>query len=276
MQNIKVKKYNGDLVPFNLEKLKKGLLNSGTDKFEIDGIVTEILDKIYDGISTRKLHQIAYRILRRKSNQNSGRYRLKNAILELGPSGFPFEEFVARLFAFKGYEVKVGQIINGMCVTHEVDVVAKNGDNYLMIECKHHRNKSTKNDVKIPLYINSRFEDIKNKTKKTDKNANITGMIVTNTRFSSDAIRFSKCAGLKLISWDYPANESLKDIIDKSGFHPITSLSSLKKQTKKQLLEKNIVLCRELIKEANTLKQLGLQQNQVAKIINEATDLIKI
>ena len=80
--------------------------------------------------------------------------------MELGPSGFPFEKFVAAIIKEEGYQTEVGVIVQGACVTHEVDVVATTDHQHIMVECKYHNQQGRVNDVKIPLYIQSRFLDI--------------------------------------------------------------------------------------------------------------------
>lgn len=273
---IQVLKNSGELVEFDLTKLKSALIRSGAKQYEIDGIVKEISNKLYDGITTRKIYQIAYAVLRKKSHNVAGRYRLKKAVLDLGPSGYPFEKFVGRLLAYKGYQVDVGQIIQGKCVTHEVDVIAKSDHTHIYIECKFHKD-SKKNDVKIPMYIKSRFDDVRDqlKTKPENRTLEVKGMLVTNTRFSKDAENFGRCAGLTLIGWDYPQKGNLRDWIDQAGYHPITSLSSLKKRHKEKLLEKDVILCREIDANKELLADLGLREIEIIKILKEAKEIMK-
>jgi hypothetical protein len=97
---------------------------------------------------------------------------------------------------------------------------------------------------------------------------------VCNTRFSEDAMNYAKCAGLILISWDYPEDTGLKYWIDKTGLHPVTSLISITKAQKQKLLEKRIVLCSQLKENRNILEEIGMTQNQIKKVIREAGNLI--
>jgi len=274
--NIEVQKNSGEIVLFDVKKLKSALYRSGARQNEIDCIITEISSKLYNGITTKKIYQIAYKVLRKKSHNVAGRFRLKKAVLDLGPSGYPFEKFVGRLFKYKGYNVEVSKIIQGNCVTHEVDVIAKNEKEHIYVECKFHKDRK-KNDVKIPMYIKSRFDDIRNNLKKLPENKNIEikGMLITNTRFSTDAEDFGKCSGLTLIGWDYPKQNNLRDWIDQSGYHPITSLSSLTKKIKQKLLEKDIILCREIEPNKHILQELGLRNREINKTIKEAKEVMK-
>lgn len=273
---INVTKGTGEKAAFEIEKLSSALKRSGANPMQIGQITREVEAMLYEGITTKRIYQIAYSLLRKKSQHVAGRYRLKKAILELGPTGYPFEKFVGRLFESDGYKVEIGQVVQGKCIQHEVDVVAKKAGKQVMVECKFHSDSSRKSDVRVALYIQSRFMDLKARWESNNSvnNTEYKGMIVCNTRFSDDAMRFSECAGLELISWDYPAGNSLKDWIDRSGYHPITSLHSLKKRDKQQLLEEGIVLCRDLETHQDFLQKIGFPQRQIAKILTEARQLI--
>ena len=269
-----ITKRSGELVPFDNEKLKRSLERTGAGEQDIQEIIQQVNIRLIDGMSTHKVYQMAYSILRRKSHHVAGKYRLKKAIFELGPTGYPFERFVGELLKYQGYQVQVGKIIKGHCVDHEVDVIAEKENKKFMIECKFHQAPGKKSDVKVSLYIQSRFLDIRKQWKKqSEENLRFhQGWIVTNTRFTEDAIRFGKCAGLQLISWDYPEQGSLKQRIDIAGLHPVTALYSIKKIEKQALLKKDIVLCRNLKNEH--LLEIGIRENRINKILNEASELI--
>jgi hypothetical protein len=273
---MKVSKNNNEIVEFDISKLKSALFRTGATNENIDSIISEIEPQLFDGIPTRKIYRIAFKVLRKKSKKLSAYYSLKKALMEFGPTGYPFEVFVSRLLKIQGYDVQVGQIINGKCVTHEVDVVAINSDTKMYVECKFHQTKGHKNDVKIPLYINSRFHDIKNNLSSLPENKDykFKGMIVTNTRFTSDAIDFGNCAGLQLISWDYPTGNSLRDWIDKSNYHPITCLNSANREAKQKMLNNGIVICKDIFDNFSEFNKLGIKDKQLNKIIKEAKEIL--
>ena len=273
---IRVKKNNGEYAAFNIEKLERALQRSGASSFEIEEVIRQMQAKLYDGITTKKIYQIAYAILRKRSQRVAGRYRLKKAIMELGPTGYPFEKFVGKLFEADGYKAVTGVQVEGKCVGHEVDVVAEKGNKKFMVECKFHSDTRKKSDVKVALYIHSRFLDVSAKWKVDENIPEMVykGMVVTNTRFSEDAMQFGKCAGLKVVSWDYPQGNSLKDWIDRSGYHPITSLTSLRHKEKQYLLEEGIVLCRQLSSDFSVLDKMKLSSLRLRKIKQETLDLV--
>lgn len=272
MQNnsFNITKKSGEVIPFDIEKLRRSFERSGANKEEINQVLMNISEQVYDGISTKKLFKMAYAMLRKKSVEVAGRYRLKDAIMELGPSGFPFEHFVSELLKYQGYETEVGTIVQGNCVTHEVDVIAQKDHKKIMIECKFHGNTHTKSDVKVALYIHSRYNDVLASWKKTDTQniSNYEGWLVSNTRFTEDAVQYAKCVGLHLVSWDYPSQGSLRERIDISGLHPITVLQSLSKKEKSSLLNNGIVLCRSLTLE--NLKAIGIVEDRARNILKEA------
>lgn len=177
----------------------------------------------------------------------------------------------------KGYKTQVSILLQGECVTHEIDVLAEKEGNTFTIECKFHSNAKTVSSVKIPLYINSRFLDVQKKWNANPKKTTFLkqGWLVTNTRFTEDAINYGKCAGLTLLSWDYPKNNGISKNIDRYGLYPITTLTTLTKREKKLLIEKDIILTQELVFAGHELKQLGFLSTKIEEILSEAQKLCK-
>lgn len=271
-----ITKASGEPAKFSEGKLRRSLQHSGASNEQIDHVVEGIAKELYPGISTKKIYKIAYSLLRGSSKSLAAKYHLKGAIMELGPSGFPFEKYVGEILRYQGYKVKVGELVKGQCVQHEVDVIAVLDNLQLMIECKYHNLPGTICDVKIPLYIHSRFKDVEAQWLKSAKNKAMAyqGWVVTNTRFSNDAIQYGTCAGLKLVGWDYPANGSLKDMIDTLGLYPITCLTSLTRHEKEYLLEQKIVLCLELDNNGRVLlEQARVSPARIDNILREAKQL---
>ena len=274
----KVKKASGELVEFDVTKLRHSLEKSGASETIITKILQEISDLLYEGITTKEIYSKAFSILRKSPAPIAARYKLKKAIYELGPSGFPFEKYVAEILKYEGFTTKVGVIVKGHCVNHEVDVVAEKGEKHFMVECKFHSDPGRNCDVKIPLYIQSRFLDVEAAWEKLKGHAAKyhQGWIVTNTRFTSDAIQYGKCSGLMLIGWDHPNRGSLKERINHSGLHPLTSLTTLSSAEKTRLLEKGFVLCMDLCKQPDLLKKAGIGPLRHQKILNEAQALCNL
>ena len=276
MDDIYVIKANGDRVLFEQEKLVRSLDKAGAGQDVITEVLKGLGDHLYDGISTQKIYRQAYKILNKLSKRGAGRYKLKEAIFELGPSGYPFEIFVGELLKSQGYKVEVGIIVQGKCVKHEVDVVAENEHNHFIVECKFHSSPSKKSNVVVPLYIHSRFRDIVAKMQHLPgyKTKLHQSWLVTNTRFTSDAIDYGTCSGMNMISWDYPHDTNLSKRVSRTGIHPITSLSCLKKAEKQKLLTKGIVTCHILLESKKLLFDLGFSEKRIINVFLQANQLI--
>lgn len=275
MKDIFITKASGEKSKFSEEKIRKSLSRAGATPEQIDTILREIDVNLYEGISTKKIYRIAFNLLRGESRHVAARYHLKQAIMELGPSGFPFEKFIAEILNAEGYKTKVGQIVQGKCVSHEIDVIAEKEDHIYMIECKYHNLRGKFSDVQIPLYIQSRFKDVEAQWLKNPgyKSKTMGGWVVTNTRFSADAILYGTCSGLTLLGWDYPQKAGLKDRIDLLGLYPVTCLTSLAKVEKQRLLDKKIVLCKEIYSNEQLLETSGIKTARIPTVMKEAKQL---
>lgn len=272
---IFVTKASGEQRPFSEEKIKTSLRRSGAEEDQIDFILQEVKKQLYDGMTTRKIYRIAFSLLKSGSRHLAARYHLKQAIMELGPSGFPFEKYVAELMKFQGYRTRIGQILQGKCVTHEIDVIAEKDNQLVLIECKYHNQNGISCNIKIPLYIHARFNDVEaHEIKKNDyASKDRKGWIVTNTRFTVDAVQYAGCSGIQLLGWDLPFKNGLREQIDRAGLYPITCLTSLTQTEKQKLLDREIVLCLELNNNEKLLRNIGIKTIRTATVLNEVYQL---
>ncbi|WP_432221093.1 restriction endonuclease [Flavobacterium sp. TMP13] len=272
---INIVKYSGAIEAFDLEKLKNSLRRADANETVILEITDEIQSTLKEGMTTKQIYKMTYKMLKSKSRVSASRYNLKKALMELGPSGFPFEKLIGKLLSHEGFKAEVGIIVKGNCVQHEIDVIAQKDNNHYMIECKYHQDQQNVCNVKIPLYIQSRFIDVEMEWKKQPgHNLKLhKGWVYTNTRFTSDAIQYGTCVGLGLAGWDYPKGNGLKERIDKSGLHPLTALTTLTKPEKAKLLDKGIVLCKEIYENPNILDQIGIPKERHKKIIDDSAEL---
>lgn len=259
---MQVKKASGELEPFSEKKVISSLLRAGADTALSDKIVAHVKKELYESIPTQKIYSHIFELLKKEQSPSLGRYNLKKAIMDLGPTGYPFEKFVAALLQHSGYRVETGVEVRGRCVTHEIDVIAQKDDQRVMVECKFHNQPGTRSDIKVALYVKARFDDV---------TAIFThAWLVTNTKLTSDAIQYGECAGMKLIGWSYPSSGSLQDLIEESGLHPVTCLTSLSQNQKQTLLSSNIVLCRDIATaNEDILSSLALGDEQKTRIFTE-------
>jgi len=275
--NFEILKSSGEKAKFSVDKLRASLSRSGADDGAVQEIIDTVRDELYQGISTKEIYNRAFGLLKNKKSIFASKYKLKKAIYELGPTGFPFERFIAALLKYSGYETSVGVILQGKCVSHEVDVLANKNGQKIVAECKFHSDQGNKCNVKVPLYIHSRYRDIlAHYSEEKDTLPPNEGWVVTNTRFTKDAIAYGRCAGLQLLSWDYPKKSSLKLRIDRLGLYPVTVSTLLTNREKQFLLSREVVLCRELLNDKFYLDHLGISEVRKEKIMSEISMLCNI
>ena len=274
--NIYVKKYSGELVPFEPDKLKASLSRSEATPNEVEKVFEAIKPELHDGISTRKLYELAFEHLRTHRDSYAARYSLKKALRELGPEGFYFEKWIGKLFASAGYQTTTGKTVQGHAVSHEIDVIASKGDSMFAIECKFRNDVDAKISVTTPMYFLSRVKDISgrsfsffgNDQKFTD------GWLVTNAYLTSDSIAFGEYYKLNLLAWDYPAQHSIKSQVDHMELYPVTCLTNLDDDEKKALLKNGCILVRDLVEKPDYLQFLDAKKEQRQRVLREAQELL--
>ena len=294
-----VQKSTGETEIFSQEKLKQSLMRSGAEPSIIERIVSEILEWMEEetkrvsettdsvrwgqsgmdsvfAIPSKKIYTMAFSLLRKRTTSNAARYKLKSAMMEMGPTGHPFEHFAGEIYKALGYDVEVAKTLDGYCVTHEVDVIATKNGEQRFIECKYYQSTGKNANVQVPLYIRSRVDDIIKfrKTRAEYDGFGFSGGVVTNTRFTEDAEKYGECCGLHLLSWDYPKGNGIREIIDKFKLYPITSLTSLSKSDKQILMDNGVVTCRQISQDPSLLDYLKAPNSKLEKIKAEVRDLV--
>lgn len=275
--NIQIKKQSGEIVPFDKKSLHRSLINSGANLEDANQICDKITNEIYNGISTKELYEKAFGLLKNLKSSFAARYSLKRALQDLGPEGFFFEKWVAKIFEVQGYDTITSQTLTGKStINHEVDVIISNKTEDIVCECKFRNDIDAKISVTTPMYFLSRFIDLKdnsftffNRPFKPQK-----GYLITNAFFTTDSIAFAECYDISLISWNYPEDKSIKRLTDYHGLYPITCLTTLTKKEEQILLSKNCILVRELVKNPVLLDHFKFSAERKELILKEAEELL--
>ena len=269
-----ITKASGEKAPFDIKKFSRSLARAGADEDLIAQLVQEI-QTLPQLTSTRDIYHFALNKLKEANSIAATRYNLKRALFLLGPSGFPFEKYVARLLDYQGYQTETDRTMQGMCCTHELDVIAHKGETHMMVECKFHNRHGITTDIQVALYVKARFDDVShfgqtNQSLPFHFNA---VMLATNTRFTNEAIQYAQCMKMQLLGWGYPEKNNLESLIDHSGLYPITILTHLTMPQKQELINHGVVLCQE-VNEKN-LGHLRLNDEQMQKVLQEAGALCR-
>ena len=282
MNPILIKKSDGSHEEFDVMKLEESLAKSGAQPTVVDKIIRTITDDLKLKVGkigktpvceVSDIYKQAFQMLKKMSISAAARYSLRRSVMEIGPTGFPFEEFVSEVFKAQGFTTLTDQIVLGKCVPHEVDVVAWNDEKLIMVEVKYHNELAGKTDLKVALYVKARYDDLRENKYQYVENTPARrldeGWLVTNTKFTESAITYGECSNLKMLSWDYPKKGNLLDLIEEYKLHPVTSLTSLTASDKKFLIGRKIILAKDLYENKKAMQELGMTEAKIFKAYSE-------
>jgi hypothetical protein len=264
MDMFNVLKASGKTELFSEEKLRASIRRVGIPQNLQDEVIAIIKSRIYEGISTLEIYKYIMEFLKDSTYPSSRtKYSLKQSIMDLGPTGYPFEDYISEILKMEGYQTRVRQILQGKCISHEIDIVAEKDGKKSMIECKFHNLPGTRSQIHVPLYTKARFDDIKEKNNLSDV------WLISNTKVTPDSLNYALCSNMKVISWDYPEKGSFRDLIEKYKLYPITTFLGLSQNQKQLLAEQHIVLAKEVCKNPSVLDFLGLPKDKKDLILLE-------
>ena len=271
-----VTKASGKKEPFSLAKIRRTCRRAGADTGLTRRVLEQVKQKIFDGISTREILRLVLSILDKESISVAARYNLKEAIMRLGPSGFVFEKLIAEILREYNYQTEMPLVCFGRCVDHEVDIVASKKSRCFMVECKYRNASGIYIGIKEILYTWARFLDLVDGAKAGKCPRFDQPWLISNTKFSQDAIKYSQCQKMALTGWKYPPDASLKEMLERKLLYPVTVLRKIDKQSLASLAQANLMLCRDLVKKdlKELLRLTGLGRKKLNKIRAEAEKLL--
>lgn len=246
-KRLKVRKSGGRLEHFDVRKLRSSLLRAGADPAVLDDLVDDVIEGLSGETTAKEIYRRAHARLRKMDRACGMRYTLKQSLFRLGPTGYPFERYVADIFREYGYRTKVGVTLRGRCVSHEIDVIAFNKEEVIVMECKYHNSKGTTTDVKTALYVRSRVLDLEPTVSSAYPGREYSGRIVTNTRCTTDAVDYCGCAGLDILSWRHPEGKGLEKMIEERKLYPVTIVAGIQAGLTDKLISEEILLLRDLL-----------------------------
>lgn len=265
---INVIKADGKTEAYSPEKVASSIKRAGIPSSIESQVISHIEGRLYDKIPTSEIYRHIEEFLgATNANYPRSKYSLKKAIMDLGPTGYPFETFISYYLKAEGYETQVGQILMGKCVNHEVDVIATKNDEKIMVECKFHNRLGVRSDLHVALYTKARFDDLK------EKHGFTKAMIVTNTKVTLDALAYADCENVKVLSWSYPDGESLRDLAERYKLYPITQLSNLTFNQKQELLSKDVILISQICKNPDVINSTSIPEDKKQEVLKEANDI---
>jgi len=226
---------------------------------------------------TKQILKMTLRLLEDMGAPHSAaKYDLKGAMMRLGPAGFDFETFFAGVMREMGYQTKVRQVIQGLCVQHEVDVVAESPKlGRFMVECKYKNFSGDYIGIKDALYTYARFRDLVegHEAGRCDQFDGV--WLVTNTKFSHDVEDYAACKGMRIMGWRQPKGANLVGFIEERKLYPITALRTVDSFSQRRLASAGIMLCKELarLSEEDLCDMVGIPKRKAGLILAEAKQL---
>lgn len=269
-----VTKADGTVEEFDPMKLRRSLKKSGAGNSEIETIVREVEKTAHDSMRTQEIYRLAFSMLRGTKTEVVARYALRRALFNLGPTGFPFEKFLGRLFETEGYKTTTGITMQGKCALHEIDLAAYKPDHSFIAEAKFHARPGIKSDLQVAMYSYARLLDLADQKICA---ADICGVknlkIITNTKFTTAAIKYAKCSGVDLLAWDFPKEDNLYSMIDRTKLFPVTVLTSLSVGQKAQFLNAGLIVASDILNKTKEVSNLGLKERKLEALISEVRQL---
>lgn len=270
----------GEREPFSWRKVYQSAVRVGAQKALAKHIASQIEKEVYNNIRTSEIFKKVREYLYQDFPKGAMRFSLKEAMRKLGPSGFPFEKYISEIFKRLGFAVQINQHLPGKCVLHEIDLLAKMDKQLLIGECKFHSLPGSRVDLKVTLATYARYLDLNtgNFFKKGSlKKLKIRPMLITNTKFTSEAIRYAECMKIDLLGWRYPIDRGLEYVIESNKFYPITILPSLKSDVLNVCGQEQIMLAQDLLSiDINKCaKKAGISEKRLISFKEDAETLMK-
>ncbi|MGH7175035.1 MAG: hypothetical protein ACREGR_01600 [Minisyncoccia bacterium] len=266
-------KADGSVEAFSAERLVSSLMRAGAPAHAAQEIAERIARSLLPNTTSKEIYRKAFTLLRKEARPLAARYGLRRALLELGPTGHPFEDFISHLYQREGWSVETRKIIQGKCVAHETDFYASRAGEFMAAELKYHNDPGYKSDLKTALYVKSRFDDIFACDPNTRACPIDRGILITNTKFTSEAVKYAQCAGVELLGWSYPAGADLFERMSAAHTYPVTALTTLEGREKRLLISEGVIAVDQLPERKETLRALHIEPERIGRIIAEAEAL---
>jgi len=277
MTRVQIVKEDGEKEAFDAEKLCYSIEQSGAPADLAKNVCSAVEQKVTPEVTTTQIFRQALGYLIKEDLEVSVRYSLRRAVSALGPAGFLFEQYLEALMQAHGYETERNVMMQGKCVDHEVDIVARKGNKVCLIEAKYRNEAGGKTHINDVMYADARLIDIASQhSEKTFDEDHYQMWVMTNTKFTEKAITYGRCRRMKIIGWNYPGQGNLAEMIVDKRLYPVTVLPSVSHFEREQFAKQQMILVRDLLPYGvgQMINDLGIPPQIAEKIIAEASQLV--
>ena len=276
--SLYIRKAFGGREALSEEKMRESFVRAGADSRLAAQTSRAVLARLSPRATTDDVYRHALGHFIKTNPSVAVKYSLKRAMMHLGPAGHVFEHYIGRMFHEYGYTTEVGKMVQGKCVMHEVDVLARKGKAHYMIECKYHNQLGVRSDIKVAMYTHSRFLDIRDAWEQSEKHTDVhQGWLVTNTKPTKEAIQYAACVGLRIIAWRYPRRWGLEYFIERKKLYPITILPSFPHEALERVSVAGVLLVADVLRYTprDFAMQFAIDGVRAAKMFQEAKRLMQ-
>ncbi|MGC8558438.1 MAG: ATP cone domain-containing protein [Nitrososphaeria archaeon] len=259
MEQLVVKR-DGRIESYDRQKIRSSLLRCSSTA-TAERVIDELESSMIGKINSSEIHEMIKKILWKHDPAAAVRYSLRESMMKLGPAGYNFEDFYARIVKEMGFEPMVRQRLSGRCVIHELDVVYSDDSGKKFAEMKYHNQYGIYTGLKEAMYTYMRLLDL-NEAKQGFAGAEL----VSNTKVSDDAIDFARCRGMGIMAWKYPPGRGLEIVIEEMKLYPVTSFEVLLGELQvRKLMSQGFITVKDVV-HAYRQGQLGSEFREVYEI----------
>ena len=242
-------KADGSKQLFDEEKIVRTCLRMGASREDALQIVQKVEGRLYEGISTRKILQMIYSLMRKQKPAVKHLFDLKYGISLMEPKP-EFEAFIRILLVHSGFKVEPNTILRGLCGEHEADAIATRDGMTHFVEVKHHNSYHALTGLDESRIARAILEDVTEgyshglSSIKIDR-----AMIVTNTRYSEHAMKYGRCRDILQVGWSSPEFFGLREMVEKHKLYPLSCLRGISAKVRLRLVEAGVVVIKQLLEQ---------------------------
>jgi Holliday junction resolvase-like predicted endonuclease len=246
---VLVTKADGSKQLFDEEKIVRTCLRMGASREDALQIVQQVEGRLYEGISTRKILQMIYSLMRKQKPAVKHLFDLKYGISLMEPKP-EFEAFIRILLVQSGFKVEPNTILRGLCGEHEADAIATRDGMTHFVEVKHHNSYHALTGLDESRIARAILEDVTEgyshglSSIKIDR-----AMIVTNTRYSEHAMKYGRCRDILQVGWSSPEFFGLREMVEKHKLYPLSCLRGISAKVRLRLVEAGVVVIKQLLEQ---------------------------
>jgi len=269
---VLVTKADGSKQLFDEQKIMQTCMRMGANHEEAIKVARQIERRIYEGITTRKILQMIYSLMRKQKPAVKHLFDLKYGI-SLMVSKPEFEAFVRILLVYSGFKVEPNTILRGLCGEHEADAIATKDGLTHFVEVKHHSNYHALTGLDESRIARAILEDVTEGYSQGLTRIKIDrAMIVTNTRYSEHAINYGRCRGILQVGWASPEVFGLREMVEKHRLYPLSCLRGINEKVRLRLVEAGIVVIKQLLEQDSRYieRKTDLPRETVLSIMEKA------